>query len=231
MNEKTLVTLVDSNPAVIKAYTGFSQAGVTPLLTPTERFEAIKAHVPLVLARINLSVDLDFNTDRVEMASAASTAVYQCVGNHDDCRDIITVSYGPTADTCIPLHEFTPTDGDDFQAEGSFVNVVFWQHAKRKEDFPQFELRGTPSEAAVLQVRYRLKTPDISEFPSTLDLLLELGLLAVIVPRAYKMEYADTLALVVSRHQGAGREFKRVRMDPDIQDRQSYYDSIRGYGG
>lgn len=231
MNEETLVKLVDSNPAVIKAYTGFTEAGVEALLTPTQRFEAIKAHVPLVLDRINLSVDLDFNTDRVQMASVASKAVYQCVGNHDDCRDIITVSYGPTADTCKPLHEFTPTDGDDFQAEGSFTDVVFWQHAKRKEDFPQFELRGTPSEAAVLQVRYRLKTPDISEFPSTLDLLLEWGLLAEIAPFAFETKYVNMLALLVSRHQGAGREFKRVRMDPDIQDRQSYYASIRGYGG
>jgi hypothetical protein len=231
MDENQLVRLVDTNPSVIKAYTGFTHAGAKPLLKPPERFEAIKRHVPLVLDRINLSVDMDFNTDMVEMVSVADTAVYQCVGNSGDCRDIITVSYGATLDTCTPLNEFTPTDGDDFQAEGSFVGVVFWQHAKRKSDFPQFELRGTPSEAGVMKVRYRLRTPDIAEFPSTLDLLLEWGLLAEIAPHAFEEKYSNMLALLVSRHQGAGREYKRVRMDPDIQDKQAYYASIRGYGG
>ena len=229
MDEAALVTLVSRNPAVIKAYTGFTHAGVKELLKPTERKEAIRDHIPLVLDRINLSVDLDFNTDVVEMVSVADTAVYRCVGKSNDCRDIITVSYGPTADTCRPLREFTPTDGDDYQAEGGFTNVVFWQHARRQSDYPEFELRGTPSEAAVIKVRYRLKTPKLQEFPSSFDLLLEWGLLAEMAPLAFEKKYSSMLALLVSRHQGAGREYKRVRMDPDIQEKQAYYESIRGY--
>lgn len=230
MNDSELTELAELDPHVLRMFSMATDQGVQELASAEERLLAIKRKIPLALNRINLSVDMDFNTNLVQMVSVADKAVYICVGNNNDARDIITVSYGPTADTCTPLKEFTSTDGDDYQAEGMFSSPMFWQHATRQNDFPVFELRGTPTEASVMKVRYRMKTPALAAFPDSLDLLLVWGLLAELAPRAYEVKYADMLSLVSSRHQGAGREYKRVRMDPDIAEKQAYYDSIQGYG-
>jgi len=227
VTKNELATIVDRHPAVIKAYTGFTQAGVKPLLKPAERLAAIEKLIPLVCNRINLECDWDFNTDEVEMQTVANQGVYKCVGNDDDARDIITVSYGADEDSLVQLDEFNSVEGNDLQYAG-ISGVAFWQHSTRKSDFPHFELVGAPTSAGyLLKVSYRMKTMEIVEFPEGFELMLQWGLMAEIVP-SFEAKYREMLNLLAARHQGSGREYSRVRGDPDIEARNVQFNTLRG---
>jgi len=229
MTESKLAAIVERHPSVIKAYTGFTNAGAQPLLKPTERLEAIKLLIPAVCSRINHECDWDFNTSEVDMRTVANQGVYSCEGNNDDSRDIITVLYGAEESSLKPLDEFNPVKGDDLQYNAGITSVVFWRHSTRKADYPHFELVGAPDNSGYLiRLRYRMKTIGVAEFPEGFDLMLQWGLMAEISPREHEGKYREMRNLLVARHQGSGREYSRVRGDPDVEARNVQFSTLRG---
>ncbi len=229
MDEKKLAQMVDRDPTVIKSYMGFTQQGTSELLTPTARLAAIKQKIPLVLDRINLAHDWDFNTNTLDLTTVANQGIYRCEQDKKKARDIITVLYGIDEASVRPLDEFSTVDADDMQYKVGLGDVCIWKEAPRSDDIAHFELVATPTLSGQwITVRYRLDTPAIIDFPGTFDLLLFKALLAMVVPRFYEDGYRDELSVMAARHQGKGREYKRVRQDPDVDAANVYYNQTRG---
>lgn len=224
-----LAKLVAENPRVIAAYMVPTREGIQPLWGPEEREKALQGLVPVATDRVNLAHDWDFNSHFVDMTSVADQAVYKCIGNSNDCRDIITVQYGEDADNLDTLKEYTPTDRDDrYNAMGA-SDVAFWSPYKRRGTFPQFELVAAPNEAGkMIRVRYRFRGVTVVDFPGGFDWLLTLSLLSIIVP-AYEGMFQDELGFMISHHQGSGREDKRLRIDSVQEERNAHNSSLPGY--
>lgn len=228
MNAVKLAQMVDRDPTVIKSYTGFTQQGTSQLLSPSDRLKAIRGKIPLVLDRINLAHDWDFNTNTLDLTTEANQGIYKCEQGQKKARDIITVLYGVDESSVLPLDEFSTVDADDMQYKVGIGDVCLWKEAPRSSDIAHFELVATPTLSGQwIKVRYRLDTPSIIDFPATFDLLLFKALLAMVVPRFFEEGFQDELSLMASRHQGKGREYKRVRSDPDVDAANVYYNQTR----
>ncbi len=224
-----LAKLVAENPRVIAAYMVPTRGGIQPLLGPEEREKALRRQVPMAADRINLAHDFDFNCHFVDMTSVADQAVYQCKGNNEDCRDIITIQYGEDADTLDTLKEYTPTDRDDRYNTMGASDVAFWSPYKRKGTFPQFELVAAPNEAGkMIRVRHRFKGVTVIDFPGEFDWLLNLSLLSIIVPE-YETVFQNELGFMIKHHQGSGREDSRLRIDSVQEARNAHNSSLPGY--
>lgn len=232
MTSDELAHFADGDPTVIKAYTGFTEQGVEELLSPADRLDAIKKRIPAVLDRINLEKDWDFNTDTTgtgsDIVTSANKSIYRVEGKGKKARDIISILYGVDENNLTPLDEYSTVDADDMEHKVGLGGVFLWKQAPRVSDFPHFELVVAPTSAGLCRVNYRLKTLKIELFPSSFDILLQWGLLAELVPRAFEVKYADMLSLLASRHQGKGREYARVRQDPDLDAQNSFYVKTRG---
>lgn len=224
MTVSELAEIVGRNPQVITAYTGPTGTGIGPLLSPTERQEALKEHVPMVVDDLNTAHDWDFNTHFTDLTSVADQAVYTV----SDFRDVISVQYGEDADTLDTLLERPPVARDDYVNTVGVSGVEFWSPYEPTNNNPQIELVGAPTEAGnLIRVRTR-KNITITDFPKGFDSVLVLGLLSVIVP-AYNSRYQDKLSFMAKRHQGAGREENRVTIDPAQEARNIHNNGLGGY--
>lgn len=116
------------------------------------------------LMRIIHEHDFPFAIRYVSIVSVADQALYQCSGDDDDCRTVLSVLWDTNEALLIPA---TPE-----WLESKFSNAtkptspLYWSLDGEENEFPRIRLVGTPGTAGVtIRYRYVISTYGWETFP------------------------------------------------------------------